>query len=265
MDPSASAEQVISEVVYLCGEGIACTVYLYVGLRLYLLSVRTRRRPELLIAACFLLWALSYLFYDLPFAVVRMDALVPAVCSYASLVALGLGNVAFAFFIRSVFRPGERWATWLVAAIVIGVVAGVAGSAWVGDWEGIDPLANPWYWLEYFGSFAPTIWMVAEGFAHYFKARRRLKLGLCEPLACNRFLLWGIAGALWMILEGVTTANDFVNAITGQWSFLLNLGIALFEVVPVAIIGFVFFPPRFYCRWVGRSEKPADAAAPTAD
>ena len=141
-------------------------------------------------------------------------------------------------------------ATVLVAAIVVSIVAGVAGSAWVGDWEGVNPLANPWYWLECFGGFAPAVWMSAEGFALYFKMRRRLKLGLCEPMACNRFLLWGIAGVLWMILEGVVTANDFVHAVTGDWSPLLDFGVALFEVVPVAVIWLVFFPPAFYCRWV---------------
>jgi len=68
---------------------------------------------------------------------------------------------------------------------------GVAGAGWIGDWEGTNPLANPWYWLEFFGSFAPSIWMGAEGFAQYFKKRKQLKLGLCEPMVCNRFLLIG--------------------------------------------------------------------------
>jgi hypothetical protein len=139
------------------------------------------------------------------------------------------------------------------------------GSAWVGDWEGINPLANPWYWLEFSGTFAPITWMAAEGFAQYIKARRRLKLGLCEPMACNRFLLWGIAGSLWVILEVVLTANDFANALTGQWSPLLDFGVALFGIVPVVVIGFVFFPPESYCRWVEGSGKPAGAEPPTVD
>jgi hypothetical protein len=95
--------------------------------------------------------------------------------------------------------------------------------------------------------------------------RRRLKLGLCEPMACNRFLLWGTAGALWVGLEGILTANDFALAITGQWSDLLDFGVALFEVVPVMAIWLVFFPPAFYCRWVEGSGKPADAKPPTVD
>jgi hypothetical protein len=265
MEASAPFGTLITDLVYLSGNAIACFAYLYVGVRLYRLSRRTGQRPEFLIAATFLFWGISYPFYDIPYAIVRVDELVPAACSYASLITLGVGNVAFAFFIRSVFRSDSRWATWLVAAIVVSLVGGVAGSAWVGDWEGINPLANPFYWLKCFGSFAPSTWMAAEGFAQYCKARRRLKLGLCEPMACNRFLLWGFAGALWVILEVVLTANDFANALTGQWSPLLDFGVALFEIIPVAVIAFVFFPPAFYCRWVEGSGKAADAKPPTVD
>jgi len=265
MDASAPVARLISDLVYLGGDGIACAAYLFVGLHLYQFSRRTGQLPERLIAAAFLLWTLSYLLYDFPYAVVRMDELVPAVCSYGSLIALGLGNAAFAFFIRAVFRPDARWATWLVTAIVVSLVAGIAGSAWIGDFVGVNPLANPWYWLDCFGGFASSVWMGAEGLAHYFKARRRLKLGLCEPMVCNRFLLWGFAGVLWMILEGISTANDFVNALTGQWSLLLDFGIALFEVIPVVVIWFVFFPPEFYRRWVEGGGKPADSESPTVE
>ena len=265
MDASTPFGKLITDLAYLGGNGIAWLAFLYVGARLYRLSRRTGQLPELLIAATFLLWAFSYLIWDIPYAIVRADALVPAACSYASRIVLALGNAAFALFIRAVFRPDARWATLLVVAIVISLVAGVAGSAWIGDWEGINPLANPWYWLEYFGSFAPPVWLGAEGLAQYFRARRRLKLGLCEPMACNRFLLWGIAGALWVILEGFATTNDFANALTGQWSPLLNFGIALFEAVPVVVIWLIFFPPEFYCRWVEDSGKRADAVPPTVD
>jgi hypothetical protein len=247
------------------GEMIAGFVYLFVSVRLYRLSRCTGHLPETLIAASFLLWTLSYLLYDIPYAFVDSDELIPVVFSYGSLIVLALGNVVFSFFIRSVFRPDARWAMWLVAAIAVSVVAGVAGSAFIGDWEGTNPLANAWYWLECFGSFAPIIWMGAEGFAQYFKTRRRLKLGLCEPMACNRFLLWGLAGSLWVILEAIVTANDVVYAFTGYWSELLGLGIAFFEVVPIAIVWFVFFPPAFYRRWVEGGGKSADAVPPTVD
>jgi hypothetical protein len=246
------------------GEAIASLVYLFVGVRLYLLSRRTGQLPEALIAASFLLWTLSYAIYDIPYAFVESEELVPAVFSYGSLIVAASASVVFAFFIRAVFRRDARWAMWLVAAIAVSNLAGVVGMACMGDWEGINPLANPWYWLEFFGRFAPSTWMGAEGFAQYFKTRRRLKLGLSVPMACNRFLLWGIAGALWVILEAIVTANDLVYAYTGEWSESLGFGIALFDVVPIAIFWFVFFPPAFYCRWVERRGSQAAAEPTTA-
>ena len=241
------------------GEVISGFVYLFVGVRLYRLSRRTGQLPDTLIAVSFLLWMFSFAIWDIHYAFVESEDLVPAAYSFGSLIALASGNIVFLFFIRSVFRPDVRWAIWLVAAIAVGNFAGVAGMAGMGDWGGIDPLANPWYWLECFGSFAPSVWMGAEGLTQYFKARRRLKLGLCEPMVCNRFLLWGVSGWLWVLLEAFVTLNDLVYAFTGQWSELVGFGMALFEVVPIAIFWFVFFPPAFYCRWVERRGKPAPA------
>jgi hypothetical protein len=245
------------------GEVIAGFVYFFVGVRLFRLSRRTGQLPETLIAASFLLWTLSYAFWDIPYAFVDSAELVPAVYSYGSLIALALGTVVFSFFIRAVFRPAARWAQWLVAAIAVSNLLGLVGMAWHGDWEGIDPLANPWYWLEFLGGTAPFIWMGAEGFAQYFKTRRRLKLGLCEPMTCNRFLLWGLAGSLWVILEAIVAVSDLVYAYTGQWSESLGFGIALFEIVPMLIVSLAFFPPDFYCRWVeGGGSTGAEGAPP---
>ena len=68
-----------------------------------------------------------------------------------------------------------------------------------------------------------------------------------------------------MILEWILTAYDFLYALTGQWSLLMDFGVATFEAVPVAIIWFVFFPPEFYCRWIEGRAKRADDNTPTVD
>jgi len=247
------------------GEVIAGFVYFFVGVRLFRLSRRTGHLPETLVAASFLLWTLSYAIWDIPYAFVDSEEQIPAVYSYGSLLALAAGNVVFAFFIRAVFRPGVRWAMALVAAIAVTNLSGVAGMACMGDWEGTNALANPWYWLEFFGSFAPITWMGAEGLAKYFKSRLQLKLGLCKPMTCNRFLLWGIAGSLWVILESIVTVSDLVYAHTGQWSESLGLAIALLEIVPMMVVSLVFFPPAFYCRWVEGGESTEAEKSPPAD
>jgi hypothetical protein len=247
------------------GEVISCIVYFFVGVRLYLLSRRTGHAPETLIAVSFLLWTLSYVIWDIPYAFVESEELVPPIYSYVSLVALALGNVVFAFFIRAAFRGAARWAMWLVAAIALSNLAGVVGMGSTGDWEGTNPLANPWYWLECFGSFAPCVWMGAEGFSQYSKMRRRLKLGLCEPMACNRFLLWGITGTTWVVLETIVTVNDIAYALTSYWSEALGMAMALFEVLPVAVCWVVFFPPAFYSRWIeGSKSTVAEGTRPAS-
>jgi len=234
------------------GEFVSGVVYLFVGVRLYGLSRRTGEAPERLIAASFLLWALAYAFWDIPYAFIDSGAALPAAWAFASQVALTLGNVVFAFFIRAVFRPTARWALGFAVLIAVCNVAGLAGMAGQGDWEGIGALGDSGYWLECFGSFAPILWMAAEGFGRFFKTRKQLKLGLCEPMVCNRFLLWGIAGLLWVMLEALVTVSDLLHAQTGEWSGLLGIGTGVLEFAPVAIVWFVFFPPAFYSRWVER-------------
>ncbi len=59
MDVSTPVGKLISDLVYLSGDGIAGHAYLFVGVHLYRLSRRAGQLPEFLIAACFLFWLLS--------------------------------------------------------------------------------------------------------------------------------------------------------------------------------------------------------------
>jgi hypothetical protein len=231
-------------------EAIAGVVCLVVGVRLYALSRRTGHAPEYFIALTFLLWALGYALYDIPYAFTEGDGSVAPHFAYTSLLAFNLGNVALALFTKDVFRKQQRWAGWLVVAIAVCLVLGSAGSAWVGDWEQVDPLANPGYWPQTVGGLAPAVWMGVEGLAHYASARKRLKVGLCAPLTCHHFLLWGLAGVLWSSLEIVVAAQDFIYLSAGDWSGVLGIANGLLEIVPVGVMWLVFFPPAAYRRWI---------------
>ncbi|HXV35740.1 MAG TPA: hypothetical protein VEC18_01245 [Myxococcota bacterium] len=241
------------------GEIIASLVYLVVGLRLFALSRRTRGTPETLLALSFLAWTSAFAFYNIPYAFVEDEERIAPFFSYGSLTCLGVGNVVFAVFIRSTFRGRERWAGALLAVICLSAVVGLIGTGWVGDWEGEGVFTNPFYWSEFVGSFAPSVWMAVEGFVHHFKARRRFALGLCDAMMCHRFLLWGIAGALWIFLELVIAAQDHAYSIFGRPSTWLGIGNALLEMAPIAIVWLVFFPPRAYRRWVERAAPAAPA------
>ncbi len=71
-------------------------------------------------------------------------------------------------------------------------------------------------------------------------------------MVSNRFLLWGLSGALWSILEIVDTAQYVVYEATGEWAAALNLPGAWLEAVPGGMVWLIFFPPAFYRRWLSR-------------
>jgi len=228
-----STRRVMEENAYIM-EAIAGVIFLVVGLRLYWLSRQTGQAPEYFIALTFLFG----------------DGSIAPFFSHSSMLVFNLGNIALALFTRVVFRKQQRWAGWIVVAIAVCLVLGAAGSAWVADWEQIDPLANPGYWPQTIGGLVPSIWMGVEGLSHYASARKRLKVGLCAPLTCHHFLLWGLAGALWSGVEIVLVMQDFVYLSAGDWSGVLGIVNGLLEIVPLCMIWLVFFAPAGYRRWI---------------
>ena len=231
-------------------EAIAGVVSLVVGVRFYALSRQTGQAPEYFIALTFLFWAFGYAIYDIPYVFTGGNGPATPYYAYTSMLAFNLGNVALALFTKEVFRKEQRWAGWLVVAIAVCLVLGSAGSAWVGDWEQVDPLANPGYWPQTVGGLVPAVWMGVEGLAHYASARKRLKIGLCAPLTCHHFLLWGLAGALWSILEIVIVVQDFIYLSAGAWSGVLGIVNGALEIGPIVLMWLVFFAPAGYRRWI---------------
>jgi hypothetical protein len=237
-------------MLYLC-EFAAGFVYLAVGARLYLLSKHTGRSPERLLAACFLLWGSNYFLYDIPYLVFDESTAMPFF--FASRLTLDLGTFVFAVFTWKVFRGEARWAPWLVTATAALLLAGLGGSVWIGDWEGFQTIGNPWFWPGWLGQTVPFLWMSMEGIHHYRRARQRERLGLCDPLDCHRFLLWGGAGALWVVLQAIIIFQYADYEITQQWGGWVGIVVGLLEIVPVVMAGMVFNPPAFYREWISRS------------
>jgi len=97
-------------------------------------------------------------------------------------------------------------------------------------------------------------WVAAEGFHHHRSARRRQRLGLCDALTSNQFLLWGVAGAIWLLLQFVVIFQYIEYEATQQWGVTVSNFVGFLEVVPVAAAWFVFFPPAFYRDWISRTE-----------
>jgi hypothetical protein len=239
------------------GGTIAGLAYLIAGARLYRLSVRTGEIPERLLGVTFLLWSFSYFCWQLPFAVEIESVAIPVL--FAGRVTDDIGSFTFALFLRVVFRNQERWATWLVVGVAVCLVVGLGSSFWVGDWGRIYPLSNPWWWAEEVGIASVSAWTAVEGFIQYRKARQRLRLGLCEPLVCNRYLLWGLTGVVWVVYEFAAVVQHIEYEVTQVWSAPMDAVEGALELAAIALIWFVFFPPAFYQRWVHGSAPAATA------
>ena len=232
------------------GELLAGVVYLIAGVRLLRLSQRTGEAPERMLGVCFITIAASAFFYVLPNLPAFESLWLPL--NFTGRLFVIPYAVIFALFTRRVFRPAERWGGWLVWGTAILLVIGVGGSAMGGDWEGFS-ISSGWFWVEWVGYTLPFGWAGLETFAQYSRARRRVRLGLCDPLVCNRYLLWALFGSLQvflcLILLPQYAEYEASNRFTQTWDALYGA----VEIFSLVMIWLVFVPPDFYRRWIKRN------------
>jgi hypothetical protein len=245
----------LEEHAYI-GELISALIYLYAGARLLRLSARTGEVPERILGALFLVTGASFVLYDLPIILESESLWTPL--NFAGRVVYLAAPVLLAVFTRRVFRPKGAWAAWMAYGSAILLAAGVGGSVWSGDLEGFS-IGSPWFWAEWAGITIPFAWAGVEALVHHRRARRRLRLGLCDPLVCNRYLLWGFFGAM-QVLVCVAVIPSYATyeqegAFAATWDTLISAG----EILSLAMIWLIFFSPAFYRRWIDRNAAVAKA------
>jgi hypothetical protein len=177
-----------------------------------------------------------------------------------SLLANGLGIGSFFVFTVSVFRPGALWAHTLAGA----AIAGMAMSS-VGILVAIA-LAPPdassfvvaYGWAATFQWICVLCfaWMGIEGLREWWRSRRRLALGLSDPVVSNRLLMWGLFGVSTTLLCLVLAAVQLSGQPTAT-SPTAQLAQALFGVASSAAATLAFFPPPAY---LARLRRPALSA-----
>ena len=179
-----------------------------VGWRLLALWRRTRQTPELLLGLGLLLMScVAIPLAGLGRVPATADALFGKVC-----FGLGMGTVAVATvlliaFTQRVFRPDAAWARGLFVAGSFAVATAVTWMSWV-NFVGetlaeIVPRMRPGT-LALIGSLlACFAWASCESFLYYANLRRRLVLGLADPVLVDRFLLWGVSSGANALLVGL--------------------------------------------------------------
>jgi hypothetical protein len=194
--------------------------------------------------------------------------------AFFAVSTLGMGCL-LVFTVRT-FRPDAGWArgvAWGAAALLAG------GALGVGLTEGyrVRVLPGAAYWLVLAVRQLVFLWVAAESLRYWGLLRRRLQLGLADPLVANRFLLWGAWAAgvfllglsdplarLWYCLDTGTTTEWVPEA--GR-TITLTV-IALTSLVGIGVAGtlfLTFFPTEGFRRWVASRAPAAPSASASAD
>jgi hypothetical protein len=243
----------LSTAIFIC-------VGTAVGVRIVLRSRLDHSLPELAVGSALIAFA----GISQPFAVLRVALAgeIPIGLSiFLQLVTTGASSftvVALYVFTWRVFRPEARWAALLFAVgSALGLWAG-AGMAAISFYDAaVTPaLMGRWIALSALSYAICFGWAAVESLRYHARLRRRLRLGLADPLLVNRFLLWGGACAFGFAIDVVLMAmalgtTDF-NRDAAPRLLVSASGLAN------AVAWFLgFTPPSWYVRWMGGAERGA--------
>jgi hypothetical protein len=234
---------------------IAEVSYVLVGIDLIRRARETRGLPELVLGLAFVFNGLSYLFTDSP--IIFGNEAILNEFSYIGRIFAALCALTIAAFTWRVFRAEAAWAKWAFWADGALLLLGLTVSALEGDWEGTYPLTFTGFWFEWLAGMGPFIWLAVESLRAYSRSRRKMRIGLGDPIVNNRFLLIGLYGTLaastypiylWMYIE---------YELHGGWSDPLSVFLGIVEVISLAALWISFAAPAFYRRWIAKARTSA--------
>ncbi|MCG8590124.1 MAG: hypothetical protein MJE66_12605 [Proteobacteria bacterium] len=248
---------------------IVCfAVYVSVGaavaVRLLRLAYRTRGLPELVIGSALLLFAAI----NFPLAV-SANYLLARFGPDAYLAAMSVAQLASSatvagvfLFTYLVFRRHSPWA--LVLVIAGGLARAAIGFSYIYTAAGtlaelpldvaIETL-RPIYGarmvpatLVYGVGFG---WTAFEALRYHAAMRRRLLLGMADPVVVNRFAVWG-GGNLVGTFFTVAIVVCYLAGLSDESPVVTRLLVSLSGLVNAVTWLLTFLPPAGYLAWVRR-------------
>lgn len=224
---------------------------LLAGGRLLLLWRETRKLPELLIAVLILGVGTFAVGVGSSLRLLLAPGSLRDAALFVPVIGADVGMAALCLFTWRVYRPSSRVAGAAAAALV-SVMAGLLlyaalhGSPQVLEASGVSPIVS----CVYTGVMA---WSAAEALLYWSAMRRRLRIGLADPMVTNRVLLWGVA-------TGTAATGIAIGAVARHWLGIIDyerswvaLSYAGFGMAAAIAFWLAFKPPRAYARWVART------------
>jgi hypothetical protein len=249
----------VSLLIYV----VACSV---VGIRLLLLTRRTRQVPELLVGLGFsLVGLLGYPIAMLSGFGQGTVAAMNVDLWYVGVLLMDAGLGCIYAFTARVFRPGRTWAVLLAAALTIsslvtGTQAHFALRAALPQELSYQVTSLP----ILVGQVASSIgfaWIGIESWLQLSMARRRQALGMGDPVVANRFLLWVLFAAFAVGMSVINTVALLADVSAAE-SKPIQAAMAVLGLSASISMYLAFLAPAAYVRWLrGEGGESAEAHA----
>lgn len=228
------------------------------GLRLLWLARQTRELPEFVLGiGLFAMGGIGTPLMALARAPLGWGPGFSAACLFASCGILTLGMAGFALFTRRVFRPNARWAGCLAFALPGWMLAGMVLIALGDGFAAAARQPGTGYAFFQTGTAMILAWCAFESTRYAIALRRRVQLGLAEPVVANRILLWASAMVIATALSAGATLGQIAGInVMGSPEGLTFVG--CFGTVAAGAIYLAFLPPKAYTGWVTARAAAAD-------
>lgn len=221
-----------------------------VGVRLLLLARRTRQLPEFCVGLGLL--TVGAIGYPLSIAArLGVGGPATALLTAISVTMSATGSAAIYYFTWSVFRRGAVWARLLCVASTVAMAAYAADGVYRSFTEAPGWLGqvDAWFVVLQVATIFSYAWTAVESLRYYRMLRRRLALGMADPVVANRFFLWFLSGVFASAGSGMVT---LLAALGGQpYDSVLGRGaVGLGGLAASVVLALAFVPPRAYLRWL---------------
>ncbi len=233
--------------------GVVSVLLVSLGVRLLRASRLAGAKPELLLGLGFVLAGVSAWLIPLAASEGMPEATAKGI-AFAAQTGMSVAVALLSRFAWLVFRPDSVAARWLAFSLIAAnlavplALAGQGAPVPTGALGVAVPLSR----------CSVLLWLFVESVSYSRQMRRRVSLGLAEPMVANRFTLWAIwTGALAFIplfTLSMRALGILVGPATGVLVPVLGGGLA----VALVACWLAFFPTAGYRRWI---ERRAAAAA----
>jgi hypothetical protein len=237
------------------GFGVFFLASLAIGVRLVTLAARTRRLPELLIGLGILgIGPTAMGSMLLAASLVKSSPGLARGATAFAFVAIAVGATAACVFNWKVFRPDQpSTRIWVCLTAALFGLAIAAAAAITGFADPLRP--GPGGIFVSTLSAANLLWGAGESLLYWRMMRRRLRLGLADPLVTNRFLLWGVGIGAAGLGSVISLGAQFATGAAMAEMPGIMLSNSLHGLTSALLMWVAFLPPAAWKRFVLESHR----------